>query len=257
MGEANHGGTINPRLCEATCDKIPPESMQPHDAMHCCYCFGFGLFFLTSTASTLGYELRFCACLVACVQKAHAEFMCRSKGDVLNVGFGLGLVDTAIQSHNPRSHTIIEAHPDVYKKMIADGWDKKPGVKIYHARSVRVCLCVCVCVCVSVRVCACTCACVCAYACVCVRVCHEDGKAPTALARSHTHTHTHHMLRWQDVVDQLPQFDGIFFDTFDDVLHMHEFHVHLPTLLKKGGAYSFFNGICPDNYFFHAVACQV
>lgn len=36
-------------------------------------------------------------------------------GDVLNVGFGLGIIDTAIQSHRPRSHTIIEAHPDVYK----------------------------------------------------------------------------------------------------------------------------------------------
>ena len=36
---------------------------------------------------------------------------------MLNVGFGLGLVDTAIQSNNPRSHTIIEAHPDVLRKV--------------------------------------------------------------------------------------------------------------------------------------------
>lgn len=39
-------------------------------------------------------------------------------GDILNVGFGLGLIDTYIQSYKPRSHTIIEAHPDVYKHMI-------------------------------------------------------------------------------------------------------------------------------------------
>ncbi|EGD76103.1 hypothetical protein PTSG_00809 [Salpingoeca rosetta] len=105
------------------------------------------------------------------LMEAHAELMCRTQGDVLNVGFGLGLVDTAIQAHSPRTHTIIEAHPDVYKKMIADGWDKRPGVKVIHAR-------------------------------------------------------------WQDVVGDLPQFDGIFFDTFDDVLHMHEFHQHLPQVLQ-------------------------
>ena len=38
---------------------------------------------------------------------------------MLNVGFGLGLVDTAIQSNHPRSHTIIEAHPDVLRKVNA------------------------------------------------------------------------------------------------------------------------------------------
>lgn len=66
--------------------------------------------------------------------KAHAELLCREKGDVLNIGFGLGLIDTAIQEYHPRIHTIIEAHPDVYRKMLEDGWDKNPGVKIIHAR---------------------------------------------------------------------------------------------------------------------------
>lgn len=47
---------------------------------------------------------------------------------VLNVGFGLGLVDTYLQSTNPAKHTIIEAHPDVYRKMIQDGWDKKATI---------------------------------------------------------------------------------------------------------------------------------
>lgn len=32
---------------------------------------------------------------------------------VLNVGFGMGIVDTEIQKHAPTSHVIIEAHPDV------------------------------------------------------------------------------------------------------------------------------------------------
>lgn len=50
----------------------------------------------------------------------------------------------------------MEAHPTVYQKMLADGWDKKPNVRIVHAR-------------------------------------------------------------WQDVVDELGDFDAVFFDTFDDV----------------------------------------
>ena len=45
------------------------------------------------------------------------QAICSGGGDVLNIGFGLGLVDSAIQSHNPRSHTIVEAHPDVLRKV--------------------------------------------------------------------------------------------------------------------------------------------
>ena len=45
------------------------------------------------------------------------QAICCGGGDVLNVGFGLGLVDLAIQSNNPRSHTIVEAHPDVLRKV--------------------------------------------------------------------------------------------------------------------------------------------
>lgn len=48
----------------------------------------------------------------------NAQAVCTGGGDVLNVGFGLGLVDSAIQSNKPRSHTIIEAHPDVLRKVV-------------------------------------------------------------------------------------------------------------------------------------------
>lgn len=46
-------------------------------------------------------------------------------------------LDEAIQRQpNVRSHTIIEAHPDIYAEMIRRGWDKKPGVKaIFHFQS--------------------------------------------------------------------------------------------------------------------------
>jgi hypothetical protein len=32
--------------------------------------------------------------------------------------------------YKPRSHTIIEAHPDVYKHMCEQGWDKKENVRM-------------------------------------------------------------------------------------------------------------------------------
>ena len=38
---------------------------------------------------------------------------------------------------------------------------------------------------------------------------------------------------------------------------MHAFHHELPRLLREGGLYSFFNGMCPFNLFFQGVACQV
>ena len=61
----------------------------------------------------------------------------------------------AIQSRQPRSHTIIEAHPDVHRRMLQEGWHEKPGVTIIFAR-------------------------------------------------------------WQDCMDKLTDYDGIFFDTFSE-----------------------------------------
>ncbi|KAG0586277.1 hypothetical protein KC19_2G078200 [Ceratodon purpureus] len=128
---------------------------------------------------------------------AHAKAICANGGHVLNVGFGMGLVDTAIQSHNPASHTIIEAHPEVYKRMMETGWGEKPNVRILFGR-------------------------------------------------------------WQDVLLQLDSYDGIFFDTYGEFYDdLKEFHEHLPKLLKKGGIYSYFNGLCATNAFFHVVYCQL
>ncbi|KAL3677392.1 hypothetical protein R1sor_027340 [Riccia sorocarpa] len=127
----------------------------------------------------------------------HAKVVCSGGGDILNVGFGMGLVDTAIQSYAIAFHTIIEAHPDVYARMLATGWGEKPNVRIIFGR-------------------------------------------------------------WQDVLPQLGTYDGIFFDTFGEYYEdMREFHESLPRLLKKDGRYSFFNGMCGDNAFFHLVYCQI
>ena len=135
---------------------------------------------------------------------AHASIITSdgAKGKrVMNVGFGLGIVDSALQKYEPSLHIIIEAHPDVHAKMLADGWDKKPGVRV------------------------------------------EFGK-------------------WQEVLPNLiaegVELDGIFYDTYGEhYTDMEDFHEQMAKILAKpAGIYSFFNGLAPDNIFFHGVACN-
>lgn len=65
----------------------------------------------------------------------HAEIIC-PKPDltILNVGFGMGIIDRKIQELKPKKHVIVEAHPKVYEKMKQAGWDKKEGVEIIFGR---------------------------------------------------------------------------------------------------------------------------
>ncbi|BGP47587.1 Arginine N-methyltransferase 2 [Rhodotorula kratochvilovae] len=51
---------------------------------------------------------------------------------VMNVGFGLGIVDTFLQEYSPTQHLIIEPHPDVLAFARANGWFDKPGVRFYE-----------------------------------------------------------------------------------------------------------------------------
>lgn len=53
---------------------------------------------------------------------------------VLNVGHGMGIIDSILQSKKPATHHIIEAHPDVLKRMREDGWYDKPGVKVHEGK---------------------------------------------------------------------------------------------------------------------------
>jgi type IV protein arginine methyltransferase len=137
------------------------------------------------------------------LMQAHAQIMMMeetgSRRRVMNVGFGMGIIDGILQDqYQPSLHVIIEAHPDVYQKMLADQWDKKPNVKICHGK-------------------------------------------------------------WQDVMPQLIQegleVDAVFFDTYaEHSFDMEDFHVLMAQVLSKPrGVYSFFNGLAPDNLFFHGV----
>ncbi|KIX99512.1 uncharacterized protein Z520_05088 [Fonsecaea multimorphosa CBS 102226] len=53
---------------------------------------------------------------------------------VMNVGHGMGIVDTAIQTHHPREHHIVEAHPQVLQRLRDQGWYERPNVTIHEGR---------------------------------------------------------------------------------------------------------------------------
>ena len=53
---------------------------------------------------------------------------------VLNIGHGMGIIDTFFQEKAPSSHHIIEAHPAVLARMKEDGWYNKPHVTIHEGR---------------------------------------------------------------------------------------------------------------------------
>jgi type IV protein arginine methyltransferase len=46
-----------------------------------------------------------------------AAFVCEDGGDVIEMGFGMGIAATAIQSHSPLSHTICEINPLILKRL--------------------------------------------------------------------------------------------------------------------------------------------
>lgn len=63
------------------------------------------------------------------IMERSAEIVCHNRGDVLNVGFGMAIIDTAIQKQGVATHTIIEAHPQVIERARRWAADKK-GVRI-------------------------------------------------------------------------------------------------------------------------------
>ena len=53
---------------------------------------------------------------------------------ILNIGHGMGIIDSHFQSTNPSIHHIIEAHPSIIARMREEGWYEKPGVVIHEGR---------------------------------------------------------------------------------------------------------------------------
>ncbi|KAF2257086.1 arginine N-methyltransferase 2 [Trematosphaeria pertusa] len=69
------------------------------------------------------------------IMERHAETLIPKPGlKVMNVGHGMGIVDTAIQTHDPTEHHIVEAHPQVHQRLREHGWYDKPNVIIHEGR---------------------------------------------------------------------------------------------------------------------------
>ncbi|RPB29813.1 arginine N-methyltransferase 2 [Terfezia boudieri ATCC MYA-4762] len=66
------------------------------------------------------------------------SFTTTSGPRVLNIGFGMGIIDTLFQSHSPppQKHTIIEAHPDVLTHHLhaTSPWRTNPTIEILPGR---------------------------------------------------------------------------------------------------------------------------
>ena len=63
------------------------------------------------------------------IMEKSAEYVCQSKGDILELGFGMGICADYIQAQNVNSHTIVEIHPQVIEKLKV--WASgKPNVTI-------------------------------------------------------------------------------------------------------------------------------
>jgi hypothetical protein len=63
------------------------------------------------------------------LMKKFAEVGCLNGGDILEIGFGMGISSNYIQSNNINSHTIIEIHPEIYNRALTWAKDKK-NVKV-------------------------------------------------------------------------------------------------------------------------------
>ena len=63
------------------------------------------------------------------LMSASAAYICQNGGDILEIGFGMGISAGYIQSHSISSHTVLENHPDIIP--LALEWAaEKPNVTI-------------------------------------------------------------------------------------------------------------------------------
>ena len=69
------------------------------------------------------------------IMKTSADKLCPKQGlRTMNVGFGMGIVDSMFLANNPEVHHIVEAHPQVLERMREKGWFEKPNVRIHQGR---------------------------------------------------------------------------------------------------------------------------
>ena len=52
------------------------------------------------------------------LMKKHAKIVTENGGDILEIGFGMGICSNFIQQYNIKSHTIIEINDQVFDKLL-------------------------------------------------------------------------------------------------------------------------------------------
>lgn len=112
------------------------------------------------------------------IMKRASEVVTNRKGRVLNIGHGMGIIDTYIQEQEVDEHWIVEPHPDVLSFMEKTGWMRKKNVTVINKP-------------------------------------------------------------WQEVIDILPLFDGVYYDTWND--DEKAFFSLVGKIVRPGGVFSFFN----------------
>ena len=77
------------------------------------------------------------------IMEKSAEYICQSKGDILEIGFGMGICSDYIQAQGVNSHTIVEIHPQIISRLntwasgksnvtiIEGDWDSVSGLSTY------------------------------------------------------------------------------------------------------------------------------
>ncbi len=69
------------------------------------------------------------------IMERTAELLAPTGGlRILNVGHGMGIIDTQFQSTAPSAHHIIEAHEAVLQQMSTEGWYDKENVTVHSGR---------------------------------------------------------------------------------------------------------------------------
>tara|TARA_R100001463_G_scaffold131367_1_gene191323 strand:+ start:1153 stop:1719 length:567 start_codon:yes stop_codon:yes gene_type:complete len=63
------------------------------------------------------------------IMKKSADYVCQNGGNILEIGFGMGISADYIQANSINSHTIVENHPQIIEKAKAWAADK-PNVTI-------------------------------------------------------------------------------------------------------------------------------
>ena len=144
------------------------------------------------------------------LMEAHADFVCaESRGKVLNVGHGMGIVDAAISRHSPRLHVICEAHPSVQRRAAMFATRCKGGGGVGGGGE------------------------------------GGGGRASSSEQRCVVVRGRWQSADVQAELESLGPFDGVFFDTYEETVE--DFLALLLRLLRPGGRFSFCNMYQPHD----------